>query len=213
MPRGFGQTTAAMADPGSHGAFPSAVSAPRYAVLECEFDTGGRFTVWGSSDSHRPLPPIRRKATPCGSAAASAVANGRHGPWRERPPSPKARCGIGASVVSHARPRLQGVAPAASIRPGRVSSAASRRWRTRWPTGWPVGCAASPTETGTDPSRPAFAFLQGLLDRERPPGGWDGLVRPNPRRCPHWASKQGGRSRPRPGSPVRHRRIGRPWPN
>ncbi len=41
-----------------------------------------------------------------------------------------------------------------------------------------------------------------------PEGGWDGRVHPNPPRCLHGASKQGGRSQPRPRRPDRHRRSG-----
>ncbi len=59
-----------------------------------------------------------------------------------------------------------------------------------------------------------MAFPQGISGSgATPEGGWDGRVRPHPPRCPHWASKVGGRSQPRPEGPVRHRRIGRPWPN
>ena len=39
-------------------------------------------------------------------------------------------------------------------------------------------------------------------------GGCPGCAHPNPPRCPHWASKHPGRSRPRPGDPDRHRRSG-----
>ena len=46
MPRGFGQTTEAMAGMGGREAFFGAVSAPGYAVLEREIDAGGRFTLW-----------------------------------------------------------------------------------------------------------------------------------------------------------------------
>ena len=42
---------------------------------------------------------------------------------------------------------------------------------------------------------------------ERPlRGGCPGCAHPNPPRCPHWASKPGGRSHPRPRSADRHRR-------
>ena len=36
-------------------AFTGTASAPRYAMLACEIDVGGRFTVWGSRDSHTAL--------------------------------------------------------------------------------------------------------------------------------------------------------------
>jgi len=74
MPRGFGQTTAAMADIRGREAFFGAVSAPGYAVLEREIDVGVRFTVWGSRPSHRPLNPSAGKAMPCGSAVRPPVA-------------------------------------------------------------------------------------------------------------------------------------------
>ena len=61
MPRGFEQTSAAMVGIGAWGSFIGTFSAPVYAGLECEIDVGGRFTVWGSRNSHRPLPPIRRE--------------------------------------------------------------------------------------------------------------------------------------------------------
>ena len=43
--------------------------------------------------------------------------------WRERPPSPKARYGIAASVFAHPRPFMPRVAPEPSIPAGRLSEA------------------------------------------------------------------------------------------
>jgi len=74
MPRGFGQTTAAMAGTRGREAFSGAASAPGYAVLEREIDAGGRFTLWISRDSHGPCHSSARKATPCGSTVRPPVA-------------------------------------------------------------------------------------------------------------------------------------------
>jgi len=74
MPRGFGQTTAAMAGMGGREAFSGGVSAPGYAVLEREIDVGGRFTLWSSRESHGPCHPSVGKATPCGPAIRPPVA-------------------------------------------------------------------------------------------------------------------------------------------
>ena len=74
MPRGFGETTEAMAGIGGREAFFGTVSAPGYAVLEREADAGGRFTLWRSRDSHRPCHPSAGKATPCGSAVRPPAA-------------------------------------------------------------------------------------------------------------------------------------------
>ena len=46
--------------------------------------------------------------------------DGPHRPRRERPPSPKARCGVVASVFSHPRPYAW-VAPAPRIPTGRLT--------------------------------------------------------------------------------------------
>jgi len=74
MPRGFGETTEAMAGIGGREAFFGAVSAPGYAVLEREIDAGGRFTLWSSRDSQGPCHSSAGKATPCGSAFRPPVA-------------------------------------------------------------------------------------------------------------------------------------------
>lgn len=54
--------------------FTGTVGAPGYAVLEREIDAGGRFTLWGSGDSHGPRHSSAGKATPCGSAVRPPVA-------------------------------------------------------------------------------------------------------------------------------------------
>ena len=66
------------------------------AALECENDVGGRFTLRLSGDSHQASCLSAGAATSCGTAAGCAVAHRRHLPWRERPPSPRARYGLGA---------------------------------------------------------------------------------------------------------------------
>ena len=74
-------------------------------------------------------------------------------------------------VLAHPCPRPLRVATAPAIRPGRVSSAASRRRRTCWATGWPSGCPASPTKTGTRLAGSSFAFPHGIVGPERPLAG------------------------------------------
>ena len=63
-------------------------------------------------DSHFDPPAIhtsitaypQARPTSCGTAAGCAVAYRRQVPWRERPPAPRAWCGIAPSVFSHPRP-------------------------------------------------------------------------------------------------------------
>ena len=53
------------------------------------------------------------------------------------------------------------------------------------------------------------AFLQGLMERERcPGGGWNGRAQVDPPRCRSRHAEFGGRSRPRPQAPDQHRRSG-----
>ncbi len=81
---------------------------------------GGRFTLWPSGDSHLPSCLSRRAATSCNPAARLPVAHERLGPWRERPPSPKARYGFGARWKFTPRPCPPGVAPAPTIPGGKA---------------------------------------------------------------------------------------------
>ena len=69
---------------------------------------GGRFTLWPFRHSHRPSCLSLGAATPRAPAARSVVAHERLGPWRERPPSPRAWYGSGAGVFSHPCPRPLG---------------------------------------------------------------------------------------------------------
>ena len=50
-------------------------------------------------------PPAQRSAA---MPPARPLPTGPHGPWWEQPPSPRARCGVAASVFSHPRHRLRG---------------------------------------------------------------------------------------------------------
>ena len=62
------------------------------------------------------------------------MAQERLGPWRERPPSPRAWYGFGCRCVFTPLPRPLGVAPEPAIRAGRQFSAPSGRWSTYSPT-------------------------------------------------------------------------------
>ena len=75
--------------------------------------------------------------------------------------------GSGPGVLAHPHPRPLGVASVPAIRPGRVSSAVSRRRPTGWPSGWP----ASPTKTGTRLFRRALRLPAGIVGPERPLAG------------------------------------------
>ena len=59
--------------------------------------------IHGTAHAHPP--PAQR---PAAMRPARPLPDGPHGPWREQPPSPKARCGVAASVFSHPRHRLRG---------------------------------------------------------------------------------------------------------
>ena len=79
MPRGFRQTTAAVADIRGLEGFAGTVGAPGYAVLERENDAGGRFTLWNSRDSHGPCHSSAGTTTPCGSTVAERAARAGSG--------------------------------------------------------------------------------------------------------------------------------------
>ncbi len=65
--------------------------------------------------------PLARRCV-AASRPARALPDGPHRPWRERPPSPKARYGIAASVFAHPRPSCLGSLPNhQSLREGTVS--------------------------------------------------------------------------------------------
>ena len=67
--------------------------------------------------------------------------------------------------------------------------------------------AAIRSETRKAPSvgLPSMCRSIRSTGREEPRRGCPGCAHPNPPRCSHWASKPGGRSRPRPGGRTRHR--------
>ena len=95
--------------------------APAYAAPERENDTRRRLTLWPSGVAHLPSFVSCRAATSHVSAARQPVAHERLGPWRERPPSPRARYGLGTRWKLTPRPSPPGVAPAPSIPAGRPS--------------------------------------------------------------------------------------------
>ena len=80
-------------------------------VPERANDTGVRCALRASSDARRISCSSRAATTSCGPALRWLVAHERSGPWRERPPSPKARYGIAASVFSHPRASCLGSLP------------------------------------------------------------------------------------------------------
>ncbi len=82
-----------------------------------------------AADAYPPRPE-----RPAAVRLARPLPDGPHRPWRERPPTPRAWCGIAPSVFSHPRPCLPGVAPEPAIRAGRRFNAASRRRRAHSPT-------------------------------------------------------------------------------
>ena len=134
--------------------------APHHAAPRCENDDGGRFTLRPADDSHRRSRLYGGLPTSCGTAAGCAVAHRRRVPWRERPPAPRAWCGIEASVFSHPRPRLPGVAPAPTIRAGRPFSAASRRRSKRSPSTRLSERRASPSPRDS-PDEPLWSDATG----------------------------------------------------
>ena len=81
---------------------------------------GGRFTLWSASDAQPPSCLSCDAATSCGPIARSSVARERLGPWRERPPSPRARYGFGTRWKFTPRPCPPGVAPAPTIPGGKA---------------------------------------------------------------------------------------------
>ena len=95
-----------------------------------------------------------------------------------------------------------------TVRSGRVSRVASRRWRTRCPTTWPPGCPASPTKAGTRPFRLAvWPSRMGSLARSDPRGGWDGVHIPTSADATAGIEKRGS-LRPRPPVSARRSRPG-----
>ena len=146
-----------------------------------------------------PRPPERR------------YRSGHRGRGWERPPIEacldRHRAGWRCTSPSASPPRGRSQP---TVRPGRVSRVASRRWRTRCPTTWPPGCPASPTKAGTRLFRLAvWPSRMGLMDRERPQArlGWPCTSRPSPCRTKHpegWVAPVNGRKRPRATAATAH---------
>ncbi len=86
--------------------------------------------------------------------------DGPHRPWLERPPPRRAWCGIAASVFSQLAARLPGVAPAPTIRAGRLFSAAAKRRSKRSPSSRPSERRASPLPLDS-PDRPSWSNAAG----------------------------------------------------
>ncbi len=85
-----------------------------------------------------------RPQRPAATRPARPLPDGAHRPWRERPPAPKAWCGIAASVYSHPRPGLPGSLRTNNpMREGerRAGTGASRSWSAMpdKPVGQPAG--------------------------------------------------------------------------
>ena len=120
----------------------------------CPAHFGGRRTRNRRSAGHGPGRPCRWRA--CGCTTASGARTPVRAPWTwlgVTPISAKPRLAPGRMEPdSPIPPPLRGHSQP-TVPPGRVSSAASRRWRTRCPTTWPLGCPASRTKTGTRPFR------------------------------------------------------------
>ena len=152
MPRGFGETTEAMAGIGGREAFFGAVSAPGYAVLEREIDAGGRFTLWSSRDSQGPCHSSAGKATPCGSAFRPPVA--------ER----AARAGSGATPLPEGSVRLS---DECGFTPSSLPSRGRSRTRDPLREGHErVGLTGAATSV-SEPARPVGTADPSLARRAR----------------------------------------------
>ena len=120
----------------------------------CPAHFGGRRTRNRRSAGHGPGRPCRWCA--CGCATASGAPTPVCAPWTwlgVTPISAKPRLAPRRMEPdSPIHPPLRGHSQP-TVPPGRVSSAASRPWRTRCPTTWPLGCPPSPAKTGTRPFR------------------------------------------------------------
>ena len=118
------------------------------AVLERANDVGVRCALRPSRDAHRGCRPSAGATTSCGIAAGCAVAHEALGPWRERPPSPRAWYGFGARCVCTPLPLPPGVAPDPSIPGGK---AVQRRFRG---AGSPARLPPIPRDVGHRRARP-----------------------------------------------------------
>ena len=96
--------------------------------------------------------------------------NGPLWPWPERPPAPRAWCGIEASVYSHPRPCLPGVAPGQQSHAGRRKTSrpgASRSWSPMPDT---PTASRSPNTSAAAEKRRSTPFRDGSLAGSDPRG-------------------------------------------
>ena len=146
----------------------SAVRRSPLPIRRCEFDVrvlvqgnaakvcGTRLPQVAGRLGVGPRPADRR----CRSASA--------GRGRERPPSPRAWYGFGGKCVCAPLPPTPRVAPEPAIRPGRVSSAASRRRSTRSTAGGRVDRSSQGRVAEARDLPSALALDLGRRGRPRP---------------------------------------------
>ena len=176
--------------PEDQGLFAEAPALPLTTAPECENDRGGRFTLWSASGAQLPSCLSCGAATSCGPIARSSVARERLGPWRERPPSPRAWYGFGTRWKFAPRPCPPGVAPAPTI-PGGKAVRTPLRDAADQPD---PPAAAAVAKTARAALLPAPA--RGVADSSHPRRPW-------PR---HRDPRLPLRSGPRPGFTSRPRR-------
>ncbi len=116
-------------------AFAEARALPLVTVLERENDEGGRFTIRPFGDSHRTFRSSACAVASCGLAARPPVAGRAASAVAGATPLAEGSVRHSGECVFTPSPPCLGVAPASSIRPGRVSIAATRQRRTSWPVG------------------------------------------------------------------------------
>ena len=156
----------------------SPMGVPRLtAVPERANDTGVRCALRRFRSAHRDRRVSAAAATSCAHAACPARAVRAAQAVTVATPQSEGLVRVrGRVCLRTPSPRPLRVATAPAIRPGRVSSAASRRRRRCWPTGWPSGCSASPGMSGTRLFRRAFRLPAGIVGPERPlAGGGEGV--------------------------------------
>ena len=150
---------------------------------------GVRCALRVSGGAHRTSCSSRSAARSCGSAAGSPVAHQQLGPWRERPPSQRARYGFGARWRFTPRPFPPGVATASTIPGGKAVR--TPPWNAANQPAPPAAAAVAQT---------ARAVLPASV---RPRGRW--LRPPTSTSAPTPRSASALRSGPRPGF------TRRPW--
>ena len=189
-------------------AFDKPPRAPSCAALECENDSGGRFTLRPSGDSHGGGPASFASATPCGQAARPPVAERAAG----------AVAGATRLAEGSVRRRAERVfTPSPPRLDGSLQHQKSLREGGRAPLrggGAPVGRRTGRRAVRHRRARPGRArrgspwpSRTGPLDWEGPrSGGEDGDAHLQPPRCRSRHAGMGGPSHPRPRSADRHRR-------